>query len=67
LCGVAGKGDEGVGVGVHAGDGADHIAGRLVREGMNRRDRMDVLVEDVEFLGGGVLFEELAGDFAFGG
>ena len=74
LGGLAGVVDEDVGIGRHAGNGANHVAAIINQPIFSPSQssplpwkKRDVLVEDVELLGRCVLLEELRGNLALGG
>lgn len=68
--------DQDVGVSVHTGDGADHVTGSYISSCDRRKidihhisNKIDVylLVDCVELLSGGILFQQLASHLPFGG
>lgn len=70
LGGLTGVVDEDVGIGSHAGDGANHVTrerSAIRFDECRRHLRFRILVEDVKLLRRGVLLQELGCDLALGG
>lgn len=66
LGGLSSVVDENVGVGGHASDGTDHVAG-IISKTEQRAEGKSVLIENVQLLSGGVLLQQLTCDLSLGG